>query len=113
MSRYIDADKAIELIKNGSLGVPCYNEKYAIDCIEAIPTADVVPKARFDEAMELIEILKSEIPTTGLEQCSNCINEKSDKLHNCVFIKNDTCVNFKWQHQDRYEKLKSEVGQNG
>jgi len=63
-------------------------------------------KAKFDEAMELIEILKPKIPTTGCEQCANCINEKSNPLHVCFSPERDTCASFKWQHQDRYEKLK-------
>lgn len=59
-------------------------------------------KSQLAEAMELIELATNSIE----KACCICKHRNNCKL--------DDCTNkWQWQHQDRYEKLKSEVGQNG
>ena len=69
-------------------------------------------KSQLDEAMELIELAREKMEDGHL--CTYCISECVDKGLNeneCELTYQCGC--FKWQHQYRYEKLKSEVEQNG
>lgn len=43
MNDYISRQAAIEAIKNDALGLVYYSKKEAIECLNAVPAADVVP----------------------------------------------------------------------
>ncbi len=46
MARYFNADILIEIIKNDCMEQSYYSKKDAIDCVECMPTADVVEVKR-------------------------------------------------------------------
>lgn len=55
MSEYIEREAAIEMIKNDLPEQVRYYRQDAIECLECMPTADVVPKSEVEKIFAEIE----------------------------------------------------------
>ena len=61
LAKYIDAEQAIRWIEHDALSQVYYSKSDAIDCINALPTADVVPRTEVERLQEQIEQLKLDL----------------------------------------------------
>lgn len=62
-------------------------------------------KENLNEAMKLLSLTVKEVKT-----CKYCIKHNTDNCYFKSWACNElSCNSFKWQHQDRYEKLIDEA----
>ena len=89
------------------------NEIVAIVDYDRVVAENAQLKSQRDEAMELLGEAIEDIPKI----CETCnVEKRVDKDCYCNQNLNPNTylhTAWQWQHQDRYEKLKSEVGHNG
>lgn len=78
MSRYIDADEAIEIIKNDSPEMVYYSREDAIECLKCTPPADVVEVTRCKYCKFYEPYDKPPVDSDGRCFARNCETDEYD-----------------------------------